>query len=48
MAFYSDYGIRVQRMRLIEYSLVFFANHFNWYANGNVVQSAAYGDVVWG
>lgn len=48
MSFYSDFGYRPVRARIVEYSLVFFASHFNWYANGKIVQSAAYGDVVWG
>ncbi|MBB5547495.1 hypothetical protein GGD70_007855 [Paraburkholderia fungorum] len=45
--FYSDYGVMVRTARIVEYSLVFFAEHFNWYANGRVVQSESYGRVVW-
>lgn len=46
--FYSDVGFYAKRARLVIYDLVLFAGHFNWYANGKLVQCAAYSDVVWG
>lgn len=46
--FYSDYGHAYWLAAIpLIYHLMFFADHFDVYADHRLVQSAGYGDVVW-
>lgn len=46
--FYSDFGAHHYTPKVWECCVAFFYGHLSVYVNHRLVQSAGYGDIVWG